>query len=201
MLIGKISYRPMLHALNVLLWVGFLAGCSDYQKARSAYEAGDYSKAFKIFEQLSQAGNNRAQYDLSLMYLQGIGTDKNIAQSWTWMNRAAEAGNIQAMLELGVRYQKSASLENGSQMAFAWFEKAAMAGSAAGQYNLSRFYQNGDVVPADIAQAYVWLTLSNEFGNPVAASEAKNLKARLTVAELEKANEKLMNLRKTIQKP
>jgi hypothetical protein len=28
----------------------FLVGCSDYQRARSAYEGGDYKKAFELFK-------------------------------------------------------------------------------------------------------------------------------------------------------
>jgi TPR repeat protein len=62
----------------VLLLVAAVWGCSDYRKARSAYEAGEYKKALHIFEQLSNDGDSQAQYDLSQMYLQGIGTNKNL---------------------------------------------------------------------------------------------------------------------------
>ena len=175
-----------------------IIGCSDYRKARSAYEAGDYTKALQIFERLSQVGDSQAQYDLSLMYLQGIGTNKNLEKGWTWMNRAADGGNVQAMLELAVRYQKSASLENAEQMAFLWFQKAAMAGSAAGQYNLAHLYEDGNQTPVDLVQAYVWMTLSNKSGNPMAATEAKELRSKLSPAELEMAEEKLATLRKSL---
>lgn len=175
-----------------------LVACSDYRQARSAYEAGDYTKAFQIFKTLSESGDNQAQYDLSLMYLQGIGTPKNIEQGWVWMNRAAEKGNIQAMLELGVRYQKSPHLANSEEMAFLWFEKAAMAGSAAGQYNLAHLYEDGNPMPADLVRAYVWMTLSNKSGNPVAQSEAKVLKSKLSSEELAKADAQLAELKKQL---
>lgn len=188
-------------ALRVPLFVGLLVciiACSEYRQARSAYEAGDYVKAFQIFKALSEAGDNQAQYDLSLMYLQGIGTSKNIEQGWVWMNRAAEKGNIQAMLELGVRYQKSPNLENSEAMAFQWFEKAAMAGSAAGQYNLAHLYEEGNQTPVDLVKAYVWMSLSNKSGNPIAQSEAKTIKAKLSPEELAKANEQLEALKKQL---
>jgi TPR repeat protein len=175
-----------------------IIGCSDYRKARSAYEAGEYQKALQIFERLSQAGDSQAQYDLSLMYLQGIGANKNLEKGWTWMNRAADGGNVQAMLELAVRYQKSSSLENAEQMAFFWFQKAAMAGSAAGQYNLAHLYEDGYQTPVDLVSAYVWMTLSNKSGNPMAATEAKQLKAKLSPTELEKAETMLSSLMKTL---
>jgi TPR repeat protein len=166
---------PFILILAFSLWA-----CSDYRKARSAYEAGEYAKAFQIFEQLSNSGDSQAQYDLSLMYLQGIGVKKNLERGWVWMNRAAEGGNIQAMLELGMRYQKSGSLENAEQMAFFWFQKAAMARSAAGQYNLAHLYEDGNQTPVDLVQAYVWMSLSNASGNPVAEAESAGLRVKLS---------------------
>jgi len=182
----------------VLLLVAAVWGCSDYRKARSAYEAGEYKKALHIFEQLSNDGDSQAQYDLSQMYLQGIGTNKNLEKGWIWMNRAADGGNVQAMLELAVRYQKSPALENSEQMAFMWFQKAAMAGSAAGQYNLAHLYEDGNQTPVDLVKAYAWMSLSNRSGNPMAESEAKALKSKLSPTELVKANELISSLEKSL---
>jgi uncharacterized protein len=182
----------------VFLMSAYLLGCSDYQKARSAYEAGEYTKAFQIFERLSQAGDSQAQYDLSQMYIQGIGTPKSIEQGWVWLNRAAEKGNIQSMLELGVRYQASTNLETGEEMAFLWFQKAAMAGSPVGQYNLAHLYEAGKQTPTDLVKAYVWMTLSNKSGNPAAASEAKNLRSKLSPDELLSADSMIQALKKTL---
>lgn len=182
----------------LFLIIALLFACSDYRKARSAYEAGDYKKALHIFEQLSNDGDSQAQYDLSQMYLQGIGTSKNPEKGWVWMNRAADGGNVQAMLELAVRFQKSPALENSEQMAFYWFQKAAMAGSAAGQYNLAHLYEDGNQTPVDLVKAYAWLSLSNRSGNPMAETEAKTLKAKLSPSDLEKANELIVKLEKSL---
>ena len=194
---GNTNWLSVLRLQLVFLACFTLLACSDYQRARSAYEAGEYTKALQIFVQLSEAGNSQAQYDLSQMYFQGIGTPKSIEQGWMWMNRAADKGNIQAMLELGVRYQAS-SLENGEEMAFLWFQKAAMAGSPVGQYNLARLYQSGKQTPNDLVQAYVWMTLSNKSGNPTAAPEVKALKARLSPDELASANQMIEELKRTL---
>jgi TPR repeat protein len=193
-----INWHSIFRVPFLFLLVISLSGCSDYRKARSAYEAGQYTKALQIFEQLSEAGDSQAQYDLSQMYLQGIGTSKNPEKGWNWMNRAADGGNIQAMLELAVRYQKSPALENSEQMAFMWFQRAAMAGSAAGQYNLAHYYEDGNQTPIDLVQAYVWMTLSHDSGNPMAASESKQLKAKLSPAERENAEIMLSKLKKTL---
>ncbi|QWD64656.1 tetratricopeptide repeat protein [Polynucleobacter sp. MWH-UH2A] len=193
-----INWHSVMRVPFFFLIAASLIACSDYRKARSAYEAGEYAKALHIFEQLSNSGDSQAQYDLSQMYLQGIGTNKNVEKGWVWMNRAANGGNVQAMLELAVRYQKSPALENSEQMAFMWFQRAAMAGSAAGQYNLAHLYEDGNQTSVDLVQAYVWMTLSHDSGNPIAASEAKQLKAKLSPTDLEKADGVLSKLKKTL---
>jgi TPR repeat protein len=83
-------------------------------------------------------------------------------------------------------------------MTFFWFQKAAMAGSAAGQYNLAHLYEDGNQTPVDLVLAYVWMTLSNKSGNPMAATEAGQLKAKLSATELEKAEAMLSSLMKTL---
>jgi len=52
-----------------------LAACSDYDRARNAYEGGDYKLAISRFEALAVKGDTKAQYDLAQIYFQGIGTE------------------------------------------------------------------------------------------------------------------------------
>ena len=172
--------------------------CSDYQNARSAYAAGDYTKAYQLFQALAESGDTKAQYDLSLMYIQGIGTQKNIEQGLVCLKRAAEKGNIEAMLELGVLYQKIDTLDNAPQLALHWFEKAAMAGSAVGQYNLAHMYMDGGQIAIDLPKAYIWMSISDATGNPLAISELASLKADLSNQELVAAKEKVAAIKKTL---
>ena len=44
----------------------------------------------------AQAGDTEAQYDLGLMYYHGIGVERDIQESETWMRKAAEQGNADA---------------------------------------------------------------------------------------------------------
>ena len=192
------NWRTLLRLPLLAVLTGILFGCSDYQQARSAYAAGDYTKAHQLFQGLAESGDTKAQYDLSLMYIQGIGTKQNIEQGLVWLNRAAEKGNIEAMLELGVLYQKIDTLENAPQLALYWFEKAAMAGSAVGQYNLAHIYMDGGQTAIDLPKAYIWMSLSDATGNPVAGAELAKLKGSLSPQELIAAKEKLAALKKTL---
>ncbi|MFZ4119468.1 MAG: hypothetical protein ACOYKP_07310, partial [Polynucleobacter sp.] len=67
---GNTNWHSVLRLQLVFLACFALLACSDYQRARSAYEAGEYTKALQIFVRLSEAGNSQAQYDLSQMYFQ-----------------------------------------------------------------------------------------------------------------------------------
>ena len=194
----NINWRRLWQGSIFFFCLFVVAACSDYRQARSAYEAGDYAKAFQILERLSKAGDSQAQYDLSQMYLQGIGTSKNLEQGWSWMNQAAEKGNVQAMIELALRYQKSPQLETSAAMTFQWFKKAAYAGSAAGQYNLAHLYSEGSGTAVNDEQAYVWMILASESGYPIAASEARVIAQNLSAQQIERCDSQIKALKKQI---
>ena len=165
----------------ILVFSLFVVACSDYQRARSAYEGGDYQKAFKLLKKLSESGDTRAEYDLSKMYLQGIGTKQDVSQGWFWMIKAADHGNTMAMVELGGRYEYGVNLEMDETQAAFWFKKAALAGSSVGSYNLAKMYMDGRGVQQDPARGYAWLVISaQKGGNPIARAEADTYKAKLS---------------------
>ena len=56
-----------MRSLLIIMASLFLVACSDYQRARSAYEGGDYKKAFELFKKLSESGDTRSEYDLSFL--------------------------------------------------------------------------------------------------------------------------------------
>jgi TPR repeat protein len=73
-----------------------------------------------------------------------------------------------------------------------------MAGSPVGQYNLAHLYEAGKQTPTDLVKAYVWMSLSNKSGNPAAASEAKNLRSKLSPDELLSADSMIQALKKNL---
>lgn len=59
------------------------------RKAQSAFNRKDYKTAFEITEKLAKKDHRQAQYNLSLMYRDGIGTRKNEQQFWHWLEQSA----------------------------------------------------------------------------------------------------------------
>lgn len=58
-------------------------------KAQSALNRHDYQTAFAITEKLAKKDHHEAQFNLSLMYRDGIGTAKDDSQFWYWLEKSA----------------------------------------------------------------------------------------------------------------
>ena len=76
----------------------------------------------------ARLGLANAQYQLSLMYANGVGVKRNFAQALAWVRRAAERGLPAAQYLLGTRYATGASVDQDDEEAFRWFTKAAEQG-------------------------------------------------------------------------
>jgi len=46
---------------------------SSYQEGMDAYERGDYDTALKELQPLAEQGHTEAQFNLGLMYYEGLG--------------------------------------------------------------------------------------------------------------------------------
>jgi hypothetical protein len=57
---------------------------------------------------------------------------------------------------------------------------------------------DGYYIAKDLPKAYIWMSLSDATGNPLASSELVKLKASLSPQELLAAQEKITILKKTL---
>lgn len=165
------------------------AGCSDYDRARRSFEAGDYSVAFERYNQLAEAGDVRAQYDLSQMYFQGIGGQNDTQRAWHWLLSAAGGGNVAAMVKLGSIYESGVGAERDHASAAQWYLRAARRGDPVGRFNLALLHLKGLGVPKDEVAALAWFRLSLDAGGPAARSWVNQIEGRLTVEELARVDE------------
>jgi len=169
------SRRDLLRGLGRLSCVGLvgvaslgLTACSDYHQARRAYEVGRFTEALSLLEKLAESGDSRAQYEVALMYLQGIGTRVDPARGGYWMLAAANNGNVAAMVEIGGRFESGANVERNYLLSFTWYRRAAALGDPIAAYRLAGLYERGTGVQRDLPRAWAWYRLSRKFGNPIA---------------------------------
>jgi len=152
-----------------------LTGCSDYHRARRAYEVGRFTEALQILEKLADAGDAKAQYEVALMYLQGIGTRVDPARGGYWILAAANNGNVAAMVEIGGRFESGANVERNYLLSFTWYRRAAALGDPIAAYRLAGLYERGAGVQRDLPRSWAWYRLSRKFGNPVAIDSTERV--------------------------
>lgn len=60
------------------------AMAADFDKAKAAYEAGDYATAAQEFRPLAEAGDAKSQFNLGVMYENGRGVAQDNAAAIKW---------------------------------------------------------------------------------------------------------------------
>ncbi len=84
----------------------------NFELHNLAYEAAskkDYTVALRLYTQLANKGDNRAEYNLGMMYMNGLGVDVKKMDAYKWLRRASKHGNEEATLyfkQMNERYEK-----------------------------------------------------------------------------------------------
>jgi TPR repeat protein len=208
------------------------ADASDSETAAlSAYENGDYARAFRLFEPLAANGTAHAQFMLGLMYANGQGIAQNFyeaakmyrlagnlghtgaqvnlgslyencmgngpcnsEEAANWYRRAADQGDALAQYNLGVMYGIGRGVAEDEWAAKVLFRNSAEQGYAPAQYNLAVCYELGLGGPVDRVAAYAWYDLAAQRGYDDGVNGRDKIAARLTAAELVKAEKLSVSL-------
>ena len=68
----------MTYLILAIVLGGLVTGCgADFQKGLSAVQTGDFVTALREWEPLAEQGDAYAQYNLGLMYFNGLGVPLN----------------------------------------------------------------------------------------------------------------------------
>lgn len=115
-----------------------------------------------LTDNLEQAreGDMFAQYNLGLIYRDGLGVSPNRQLALEWFTKAAEQGYAPAQFELGSLYYTGTGVEQDYETAFSLFQRAAAQDHALAQYTLGIMYDNGRGVRRNELRALDWYRLS-----------------------------------------
>lgn len=111
-------------AFGFVLLFPLASARADFEAARAAYARGDFATAFDQWGVLSRAGDPAAQYQLSRLYAEGLGTARDEAEALRWIKRAAERDYPLAQYVLGVAYQEGRGVPQDFVQAQFWFNLA-----------------------------------------------------------------------------
>jgi hypothetical protein len=101
----------------------------------------------------ARAGLVEAQYQLSLMLANGVGTPRDRDEALAWTQRAAERGHAAAQYMLGLHYcpepGTAPSEQTDEALAFRWLGRAAAQGHPRAHWRLARLIRQSHAVLAD----------------------------------------------------
>lgn len=162
--------------------VGLAAG-ANFDAGVTAFRAGNYDGARRNWAPLAEAGQPQAQFNLALLYSNGLGVARTPNTARRWFTAAADQGNVQAQYNLALMLQLGDGVERDIAAARRWYEQAARQGLASAQNNLGLMYLEGQGLPADPARAIRWLKRAAE-NSAEARNNLDGLAARLPKAHV-----------------
>jgi TPR repeat protein len=152
----------------------------------------DFKKAYAWFSRAADQGNLEAYTKLGEMYEAGCGVPVDGGKAVECFKKAAEKGYVGAQFDLGQIYAMGTGIPADQQEAVKWFKLAAEQGDEMSLVTLGRRYVNGSGVPVDKVQAFICFSRVGQ--NPDAAKDLKQLKEKMTEAELAAATDKFAQL-------
>jgi TPR repeat protein len=86
----------------------------------------------------ARVGDAAAQYDVALMYANGVGVAKNVEQALEWTQSAARKGHPAAQYLLGTAYLGGLGTQRDPVQAMSWLLRAAESGNDKAPWKLAR---------------------------------------------------------------
>ncbi len=104
------------------------ATAQDFQRGLEAAKRGDYAVALREWRPLAELGHADAQFNLGLMYFEGLDVAQDRAEAAKWFMVAAERGNVFAPDLLGRMYWAGLGVPRDYVHAHMWFDLAVVQG-------------------------------------------------------------------------
>ncbi|WP_255371566.1 tetratricopeptide repeat protein, partial [Candidatus Protochlamydia sp. W-9] len=114
-------------------WKSFWSG----KKSKIIYSS---SPSFLPTKLLADQGDAKAQYNLGVIYANGLGITQSDAEAFKYFKLAAEQGHADAQYKLGVRYANGRGITQSEQEAIKYYKLAAEQGHADAQCQWTGYY-------------------------------------------------------------
>ena len=158
---------------------------SDFKTAVKHIEKKRFFEAYEIFSTLADQGIPEAQFNLALLYSNGLGVPKNyrLALYWSW--QAHLNGHETAINRVNIIYDLiDEKLRNSvAQTIIDEMLLIAQAGDKAAPLKLGQTYL-GLFVEAQNKPAYVWLSISQAYGEERANELLEEAASQITLEEV-----------------
>ena len=110
---------------------------NDYDRANSAYENGDFTKAIELYEKACNNQNMEACRIAGYCYDEGLGKRLNLQKAIELYNKACDGGDMYACHNLATMYLEGRGVKKDGKRAFKMFGTLCDNGLEAGCYSYS----------------------------------------------------------------
>ena len=157
----------------------------EFKSAIKYVEKKQFFEAYQIFSSLAELGIPEAQFNLALLYSNGLGTPKNFRLALYWSWQAHLNDHETAIDQVNKTYELiNEDLRNSvAQTMIEELVASAQAGDRAAPLKLGKTYL-GLFVEAQNQPAYLWLSISQAYGEERASALLEETAAQMTLEEV-----------------
>jgi TPR repeat protein len=159
----KMASEAVEHAVEIANQDDLIANPA-FEAGESCFATGDITGAIRNFSLAAERGHVIAQLRLGGIYLEGVGSFKDLDAALHWFIRAAAQGEARAQLKLGWMHEAGLGVRTDNRRAVYWYRVAAEAGNPEAQFNIGVKYDNGEGVEHNPQEAVRWFLLAAEQG-------------------------------------
>ena len=134
------------------------------EDAFAAIDRGDYPTGARLLLEAEGTGVPVVQYNLGVLYEQGLGVDPNLQSAIAYYRRAAENGFVPAQLRYAQFLLYGEEIPADPAAAEQWYCAAAEQGNATAQYSLALLLLERKEDPMAHERGLSWLLLAAENG-------------------------------------
>jgi len=145
---------------------------AQYRQGLKAYSQGHYDEALAIWQPLADSGYAAAQFNIGMLYQNGLGIDKSITTANGWFQKAVDRNFAPAQLLLGRAYLNGVGVDKNVDRALVLLTSAADQGHPQAQYEVGVIYREGLIVQRDQVRALEYFLLAAEQGDAEAQYHA-----------------------------
>ena len=177
--------------LFFLLFIHFSSAslANDNLRGYKALESKDYKSALYYLSYQANLGDDKAQYNLGVMYQKGLGVPINQNEAFSWFFLSANQGNILANYALGHSYLKGAGIQKNFKLALKSFKYAALREHPMSRLLLGNMYYQGQGITKSYSRAYLWWKLAEDQNIDGASQNIDMLKNKMNNDEYLKGKE------------
>ena len=124
-----------------------IVACSKETNPKKAFDNGDYTTSFKIWETYAKQGDDEAQNYIGIHYYLGLGVNKDYQKAFIWYERAAKAGNLYAQRNIADMYNYSRGIQKDIYLAFMWYFASYSQGNKRAKSQLDKIIALGQLSP------------------------------------------------------